>query len=85
MSGYYVVHRGWQDHPVFGRDEFSRRDAWMWLIERACFRPTRVGIGPRTIVVERGQLCHSLRFMAKAWRWDEKRVRRFLSRLCSEN
>jgi hypothetical protein len=84
MSGFYKMHRGWQDNPVFAREEFSRRDAWVWLIENAAFKDTSVGIGPKRVDVRRGQLCHSLRFMAKAWGWDDPKVRRFLSRLSSE-
>lgn len=81
MSGFYLMHRGWQDNPVFNDEPFSRRDAWVWLIEAAKFKPTRVGVGGKTIVLERGQLTSSLRFMAKAWKWDEARVRRFIVRL----
>lgn len=65
---------------MFGVEPFSRRDAWVWLIESAAFATQRIGVGGKTVDVRRGQLCHSLRFMAKAWRWDEARVRRFLKR-----
>jgi hypothetical protein len=34
-----------------------------------------------TINLKRGQVSHSTRFMAGAWRWSEARVRRFLKRL----
>lgn len=81
MSGFYLMHRGWQDHPVFRNEEFSRRDAFVWLIEEAAYRPTRTHAAGGAIALNRGQLSYSLRFMAKAWRWDEARVRRFLSSL----
>jgi hypothetical protein len=74
------MHRGWQDKPIFQREAFSRRDAWVWLIEHAAFRPTEVSVGRGVVSVGRGQLCYSLRYMAKAWGWDDARVRRFLSR-----
>jgi hypothetical protein len=32
----------------------------------------------------RGQLAHSTRFMAKAWKWSEASVRRFLAKLVRE-
>jgi hypothetical protein len=80
MTGFYLMHRGWQDNPMFGREPHSRRDAWVWLIEHAAFRDTRVGFGNKSIAVKRGQLCYSLRYLAKAWGWDDARVRRFIAR-----
>lgn len=80
MSGYYRMHRGWQDHPVFGSDAFSRRDAWEWLISHAAWKETRVGVGSKTVTLKRGQLSYSIRFLASTWRWDEKRVRRCLDK-----
>lgn len=85
MSGYYLMHRDWQDNPLFGREAFSRRDAWVWLIEQASFASKSVSIGGKTVHLQRGQLSSSLRYMAKAWGWDEAKVRRFLSRAKSEN
>jgi hypothetical protein len=86
MSGYYLMHRGWMDNPVLGgaRDPFSRREAWIWLIEHACWQSKRVDIAGRTVELKRGQLSHSLRFLAKAWNWDEAKVRRFCVRLQQE-
>lgn len=84
MSGFYLMYRDWQDNPLFGREAFSRRDAWVWLIEQACFTPKNINIAGKTVTLQRGQLSSSLRFMAKAWDWDEAKVRRFLSRARSE-
>jgi hypothetical protein len=81
VSGFYLMHRGWQDNPVFRNEDFSRRDAFVWLVEEAAFRPTKIHAGTGEIELQRGQLSHSLRFMAKAWKWDEAKVRRFLSSL----
>lgn len=78
------MHRGWQDKPIFSRETFSRRDAWVWLIEHAAFRPTEVGLGKNTIAVGRGQLCYSLRYLARAWGWDDAKVRRFISRAIAD-
>lgn len=84
MSGFYLMHRGWQDNPVFRNEEYSRRDAFVWLIEQAAYKATRVHAGGGTINLTRGQLSHSLRFMAKAWKWDEARVRRFIASMQKE-
>jgi len=87
MTGFYLMHRGWQDNPVFGavsREPFDRRSAWVWLIENAAYTTTRVNVAGKPTNLRRGQLSHSLRFLAKAWGWDDARVRRFLSRLADE-
>lgn len=77
------MHRGWQDNPAFHGDAFSRRDAWVWIIENAAFRSTKISSKKGYIQIERGQLCFSLRFMAQAWKWDDSRVRRLLRSLSS--
>ena len=71
--------RGWQDHPLFAREPYTRAQAWCWLIEMAAWKPTKKEIGGKTITLKRGQLSYSTRYMAKAWRWGgEAKVRRFL-------
>ena len=86
MTGFYLMHRGWLDHPAFGgsREPFCRRAAWAWLIENAVYQETRIGVGRKTVTLQRGQLCYSLRYMAGAWGWDDAKVRRFLARLVEE-
>jgi hypothetical protein len=83
-DGYYLMHRGWQDHPVFGADPYSRRDAFEWLVAQAGYGTRDIGLPGRIVRLERGQLCHSLRHMASVWRWTEAKVRRFLARLQAE-
>lgn len=85
MSGFYLVHRGSMDHPMFAGEAFSRWQAWAWIIEAASFKPTKVAVGGKWVALERGQFSHSFRFMAKAWRWDEAKVRRFIRRAEKEN
>ncbi len=84
MSGYYLMHRDWQDNPLFGNEPHSQRDAWIWLIEQAAWRPTRARVKGVVIELERGQLCFSQRFMAEKWQWSKSRVDRFLKKLGDE-
>lgn len=78
-GGYYLMRRGWMDHPALDRGEpYSRREAWCWLIEHACYRPSRIDINGRLVPLARGQLCYSNRQLAKEWGWSEAKVRRFL-------
>ncbi len=65
------MHRGWMDKRIFEREPFDRRSAWSWLIENAMFADSS-GLA-------RGQIRASLRFLAKAWGWQEPKVRRYLS------
>lgn len=80
MSGFFLIHRGWQEQPLFGNEPFDRRSAFIWLIENTNFADKDIDINGKTVTVKRGQICASLRFMAKAWKWDEAKVRRFLKR-----
>lgn len=80
MSGYFVIHRQVFEHVDFADEPFTEREAWMWLISEAAWKPTRVRCGSGSVMLERGELAHSLRFMADKWKWSIKRVRGFLDR-----
>lgn len=84
MSGFYLMHRGWQDADIFGNAEYSERDAWVWLIENAAWRETKARIKGSGVFLERGQMSFAQRFMAEKWGWSKSRVDRFLKRLCAE-
>lgn len=78
------MHRGWQDNPIFDREEFSRRDAWIWLIENAAWKTSRARVKGETIELNRGELCFAQRFLAEKWGWSKSRVDRFLKILDAE-
>ena len=80
-NGFYQMHRGWMDNPVFRGQEFSRAQAWCWLIENACWKDTPFDIQGETVTLHRGQFCKTSREMAAVWLWPETTVRRFLKRL----
>lgn len=83
--GVFAVDRGIWEHDLFLDSEpLSRREAWMWLISEAAWKPHRRRIGGRAIDLDRGQYVGSLRFIASKWRWSEPRVRRFLATLILE-
>lgn len=84
MSGFVKLHRGWRDNEIF-RGEFSRADAWVWLIEHAAWKPTKARIKGKTVQIERGELTFSVRFMAEKWGWSKSRVDRFLAELRAES
>jgi len=83
--GVFAVDRGIWEHDLLTDSEpFSRREAWLWLVSEAAWKPHRRRIVGRPIDLMRGQLVGSMRFIASKWRWSEPRVRRFLGALISE-
>lgn len=83
MSGFFLMHRGWRDNEIF-KGEFSRADAWVWLIENACWKPTRGRIKGQTVELDRGEMSFSQRFLAEKWGWSKSRVDRFIAELRDE-
>jgi hypothetical protein len=85
---FYLMHRGWLDHDVFGdpeREPLCKRAAWAWLIDHAEYAVKQVRIGRTLVTLQRGQLSYSLRFLGKSWGWHYLRVRRFLTDLAERN
>jgi hypothetical protein len=80
-KGTFVVDRGIFNHPRFAHEPFTEREAWLWLISEAAFKPHHRRIGVNEVALRRGQLAASLRFMGERWQWSEARVRRYLSKL----
>jgi hypothetical protein len=89
-AGHINVARSIFEHPMFddGRP-LSPREAWLWLIANAAWRPVQVmvrnGRSQQLVSLERGQLTYSRSFLRRAWRWtSDKTVRTFLARLRQE-
>jgi hypothetical protein len=83
--GVFAVDRAiWEHDYLVDSAPFSRREAWLWLVSEAAWKPHRRRIAGKTFELSRGQLAASTRFIASKWRWSEARVRRFLKGLISE-
>ena len=82
--GRYFMQRGWQDHLVFPAEPFTTREAWEWLIAEAFWKDGRTRAGKFVVTVQRGQLCASVRHLARCWQWTNAKVERFLRRLKTE-
>ena len=84
-SGVFAVDRGIWEHELFAsREPLSRREAWLWLISEASWKPRVKRVGSASVELMRGQLAHSIRFIAEAWCWPKTNVARFLTSLKSE-
>lgn len=80
--GVFAVDRGVFDHPMFDTpDPFTPREAWLWLISEAAWKPRRRRIGKALVELRRGQVGVTVRFLAAAWKWHRARVERYLARL----
>lgn len=82
--GVFAVDRGIFDHPTFAAEPFTEREAWIWLIKEAAWKPRTVRVGRAVIALERGQCAATTRFMAQRWKWSPSRVQRFLDRLAND-
>lgn len=81
MVGSIRVSRDFFDDEAFQSEKFSEREAFLWMIMEASFKQRERRVGSAVVTLDRGQLAHSTRFMAKVWQWPETTVRRFLDRL----
>jgi len=85
ISSFIPINRGIFEHKLWNdKREFSRFEAWLYLIKEARFEDSIVLDKNTHVTVKRGQVYASIRFLAKAWRWGEKKTRLFLDFLKSD-
>ena len=81
IGGTFNVSRGIWTDPQFPNEPFTKREAWLWLVSEASWKPRTVRVGSKVVDLERGQVAASVRFMAGAWQWEPTKVLRFLRAL----
>lgn len=79
--GVFAVDRGIFTDPDFAHEPFTEREAFLWLVSEAAWKPHGKRADGKVVDLKRGQLVHAVRFMAEAWQWSKSRVDRFLDRL----
>lgn len=84
MRGLIMIERDILRHPVLKPKEFSRVEAWLWMISEARWKEGHEDIGGKTVLLKRGQFSHSIRFIQSAWGWTKGKTERFIARLRSE-
>lgn len=82
-EGWFKVHRGWMENPVFKDD--SERLCWLWLIEKAAWHPTSHDVKGRRCDVPRGSFFVTLKTLSTRFGWSTSRARRFMSTLEKEH
>ena len=80
---FYKMERGWQDSGVFNNEPYSERDAWAWMVGAAEWRDNAkpIAINNKPVKLKRGELSHSLRFMARKFHWGTGKVDRFIKKM----
>jgi len=84
MSGTVCIARDLFTHDFFQKEPLTEREAWVWLIMEASWKPRRKRMGKAIVTANRGEVVASIRFMATAWNWSNSRVQRYLKRLQDE-
>lgn len=85
--GHIKISRKAYDADPFWNEprEFSRWEAWEYMIQAASFKPTQWTAGGAIVRLERGETPPlSLSFLCRAWNWSTKKVRVFLDLLIQE-
>jgi hypothetical protein len=81
-GGVFAVARSIWEHEAFQPEPFTQREAWMWLVGSAAWKPLRIrGSAKRGLELQRGEFAFATRFLAEKWKWSKSRVDRFLSAL----
>jgi len=80
-KGLFLVGREMFDHPVVGLKKPQWFAAWVWMIGEARWKSGEVDIAGKTVILKRGQLSCSLRFMSKRLGMTIKGLRVFIKRL----
>lgn len=73
------------EHDISGNEPFSRTEAWLWIIAKASWKPTRHRIGNTVHDVPVGSFFITGRELQKTWRWKSlTRVQSFINLLEQE-
>lgn len=84
-KGLIFIDRGIFDHPMFDAGHpLTEREAWLWMLCRAYWKPGKRRVGNVMVSLKRGQFTESMRYLADTWHWDKMRVSRYIKLLESE-
>lgn len=85
LTNFIPISRKLFEHQLWCEErEFSRFEAWIYLLKEARFEDTKLYDGNKIVEVKRGQIYASIRFLAEAWKWSRKKVCGFLEMLVSD-
>lgn len=84
-NGWICVPREVFTSPLFEGEEYSRREAWLYLVSRANHETKEVMIGADKVTVKRGQFVTSIVKLSERFGWSRTKVDRFLEGLKCEH
>lgn len=80
-NSWIRLHRKIMDDPLYFAEPFTKMQAWIDLLLLANFADRVTFIRGIRLDVKRGMAAYSLDWFAGRWRWDRKKVARFLHML----
>ena len=80
-DGYIKLYRQIFDNELWTEKPFSRAQAWIDLLLKANYAPSKCVIKGTSITIKRGQVLRAEETLAADWGWSRGKVRRFLSYL----
>lgn len=82
LTNFIPINRELFEHYLWCEErEYSRFEAWLYLLKEARFEDTKVLDKGKLVTVKRGQFYASIRFMATAFGWSTKKVGNYLQML----
>lgn len=85
-EGFIKLSRKFFANPFWAeKRKFSRCEAWLDLIQMAKIEKTTVIVNGKVIILGRGQVCASIRYLSERWGFTTMHTRTFVSLLKSTN
>ena len=80
--GWFKVDRDIQKHWIWkSKEPFDLRSAWIDLLLMANYMDFQTERKMQVVNRKRGEVNTSYRYLAERWRWDRRKVKRFLTML----
>jgi hypothetical protein len=82
-GGTILIDRALFDHPLVGAHNPKYYIAWTWLLMEARWKDCRKSVGGEVVDIRRGQVPHSVSFMAEGCNLSRQQMRTFIKHLKS--
>lgn len=85
MAGWFSIDRKLFDHWLWtSKEPFDCRSAWIDLIGLATYKDHHEFYNNAFVLRKRGEINVSMLWLAKRWKWDRRKVKRFLMALADD-
>ena len=79
LTNFIPINRKLFEHHLWCEErEYSRFEAWLYLLKEARFEDTKLLNKGKLVLIKRGQVYASIRFLATAFGWSTKKAGNFL-------